>query len=384
MTENAPRVAGAAPPASLWSRFLLVLVVTGTLIKAVLDSRSGLEVIDLWYLSETGAELFGGGWADVFSDPGIQVGPLLLLIQGALWELAALTRIRLELLFGVAVQVTAAVACMGMIAIGPSRGAAKRWEAAVLGGILLTLWELPWGAYVFGHPSEFFIPLLWLAAARSARDGRGGLGGVLVGLSGALKAWGLLGLPVVLLAPRVRWPNGFLSAGVVTLISYGPFFIFGEVATFDYEWSVRDGAGATLFLPVGEDFGWPLRFGQGLLSVVVGAAVALWVRRKEHAFVWAPPLAVVATRLAVDPTAFSYYWLAPQAILLVGAGWSLVRRQVGRPLLLVGLAAASFLVPLVPVSVVALVMLTTAVVVSLVEPVPSGSSPKFFGSNGHG
>lgn len=347
---------------SLGLRLLFALVVVGTLFKAVVDSRSGLEVIDLWFLSETGAALFGEGWANVFSDPAVQVGPLLLLIQGILWELAAFTGLRLELLFSVLVQVSAVLAFMTMIVVGPRRGSPKRWGAALLGGALLSLWELPWNAYVFGHPSEFFIPVLWLMAARLARDGRSELGGVLIGLSAALKAWGLLGVPLIFLGPRSTWARGLLSASAVSLAIYGPFFLFGEVATLKYEWIVGEGTGASLFLPVGEGFGWPFRFGQGMLSVGVGVVVAMWVRGKDHALVWTPALAVIAARLAVDPTAFSYYWLAPQVILLVGAGWTLARHRVALPLLLVGVAVTSFLIPVLPVLVVALLMLLAAVV----------------------
>lgn len=324
-------------------RWMAAAVVVGLALgKAFLDSSSDLEVIDLWILSRAGAELFDSDWIDVFSDKGIQVGPLMLLVQGSLWEVAAATGVRLETLFSLLMQPAVILSCLWLVGtgIGDPR---RRLAAQIAVALLLFVWEIPWNAYIFGHPTEFLIPILWLVAARLAHGGRPGRAGIAIAASAGLKLWGVLGVPLLLLAPEARGRlHGVAAAGAGVALLYGPFLLFGEVNTFEYRWIVESGTGPAWVLDPGAEFGWPPRLLQGAVALSVGAAVALLSRTRDELVVWAPALAIIGARLATDPTAFAYYWLAPQAILLVAAGWFIGRKAVIPAAALVCLSGLAF------------------------------------------
>ena len=92
----------------------------------------------------------------------------------------------------------------------------------------------------------------------------------------------------------------------------------GEFRMLEYRWTVAEGTLPSLWLEQGGAFPWELRLLQGAAAVGAGVVVALLVRRTSHA-AWAPLLAVVAVRLLLDPLGYSWYWLALQALMLVGA-----------------------------------------------------------------
>lgn len=310
--------------------------------KALWDASRDLEVIDLWIVSRAGSELFGSGWIDVFSDQGLQVGPLILLVQGSLWEISSATGVRLEMLFSLLVQPVVILSCLWLVGAG-IENQRRRFAAQAVVASLLFVWEIHWNAYVFGHPTEFLIPIIWLVAARLAYRGHPVRAGLAVAVSGGFKLWGILGVPLLLLAPRA-WGRlhavGAAGAGMVLL--YGPFLLSGEVNTFGYRWIVEAGTGPSWMLDPGTGFGWPLRLFQGAVALTTGAGVALLSRTRGELVLWAPALAIIGARLATDPTALAYYWLAPQAVLLVAAGWLIGRDAALPALALVGLAGLAF------------------------------------------
>src|SRR5207247_4610502 len=113
---------------------------------------------------------------------------------------------------------------------------------------------------VGGHPAEAIVPLLWVLAAIWVREGRVGLAGALLGLSAGLELWGVLGVPVLLLAPRRRRALvGALVEAAVVLGMLAPFALAGSVRMFQYDWRVASGTLLSLFVAPGADFGWPLR-----------------------------------------------------------------------------------------------------------------------------
>ena len=322
--------------------------VLATVLTALWGSGDRVQVVDLELFAEAGGSLFTARWADVFRDEIIQVGPVNLLIQGLIWWVSTLTNLSLQFVFGVVVQPLTMVATILSIRVpstSPERHSAR---VELLFAALLLAWQVPWLAYGLGHPSEYFIPLLWFSSARSIARNRPGIAAFWFAIAVGLKGWGLLGLPLLLYGGN--WRRSLLATGLAAgwiAFMYLPFFIFGEVRTFGFQWEVMPGSGADRFFEEGGIFGWPARLGQGTLAVGVGA----WLYKmsgRSLTEAWIPALGVVAVRLLLDPLIWPHYWLAASAITIVGAGWA---ANHGRGLLtlgLVGVAAVTFMMPPLP------------------------------------
>src|SRR5207237_6993433 len=109
---------------------------------------------------------------------------------------------------------------------------------------------------VDGHPADAVSPLIWVLAALEARRGRALRAGALIGLSAGLEVWGVLGAPVLLLAPRLREAvKGWAMEAAVVVALFAPFVLAGEFRMFDYEWRVADGTLLGLVLTPGTHFG---------------------------------------------------------------------------------------------------------------------------------
>ena len=265
----------------------------------------GTDAGDLIFFVHRGEQLLSGRWADTFADPALQAGPVLLLIVGAVRNFTAPPFV-----------IEVGVAALLLFVLGRV-GVSDRIRLAM--GLVAIGAGLTHGAYVDGHPAQAVVPLLWVLAALFARADRVAAAGVLIGLSAGFELWGLLGLPVLLLAPRVRRAaTGGAFAGATVLIMLAPFIVFGTFRMFDYEWHVATGTLLSTFVSPGTAFGWELRLAQAAVAVAGGAAVALRFRRSVHA-VWAAPLVVVLARLALDPLAYGWYWIGAEALVLVGA-----------------------------------------------------------------
>jgi hypothetical protein len=175
-------------------------------------------------------------------------------------------------------------------------------------------------AFVYGHPAEAIVPLLWVLAGLWARDGRVLSAGALVGLSAGFELWGVLGVAVLLLAPRLtRALVGACVQLAVVAAMLAPFALAGTFRMFDHHWQVTTGTLVGLVVGPGAHFGWPLRLAQASLAIAAGVALALALRRSVHSL-WLVPLAVALVRLLLDPVSFGWYWLEVEALVLVGAG----------------------------------------------------------------
>jgi hypothetical protein len=153
-----------------------------------------------------------------------------------------------------------------------------------------------------------------------AREGRVLRAGALVGLSAGFELWGVLGVVVLLLAPRLtRALAGACVQSLVVAAMLAPFALAGTFRMFDHEWQATSGTLVGLVVGPGTHFGWPLRLAQASLAVAAGAALAFALRRSAHAL-WLVPLAAVLVRLLLDPVSFGWYWLEVEALVLVGAG----------------------------------------------------------------
>jgi prepilin-type processing-associated H-X9-DG protein len=287
-----------SPLARVW-----VPVLSCAAVVAYLDR--GTDPGDLVYFVHRGEHLLSGGWASTFADPMLQSGPLQLAVFGAVRNLTAL-----------AFLIQLGVACL-LLYVAGRVGANDRIRLVV--GLLAVGAGLTNIAFVDGHPAEAFVPLLWVLAGVWAREDRALRAGALIGLSSGLELWGVLGLPVLLLAPRRR--RALAGAAVEAAVFVGmlaPFALAGSFRMFQYDWRVASGTVLSLFVTPGAHFGWPLRVLQSALALSAGASVAVAFRRGVHAC-WLVPLAVALVRLVLDPLSYGWYWLEIEALVLVGA-----------------------------------------------------------------
>jgi hypothetical protein len=265
----------------------------------------GRDTGDLIYFVHRGETLLSHAWADTFADPMLQSGPVQLLVAGAVRDLEAL-----------AFLVEVGVAALLLYVLGRV-GAGDRLRLVV--GLVAVAVGFSHGAFVDGHPAEAVTPLLWVLAGLWAREDRVIRAGALIGLSAGLELWGVLGVPVLLLAPRFRRSLiGGLATASVVIAQLAPFVLAGEFRMFEHKWHVATGTLLSVFVQPGAAFGWPLRLLQAALALGCGAGIALALRRSLHA-VWLVPLGVVLVRLLLDPISFGWYWLEAEALVLVGA-----------------------------------------------------------------
>jgi hypothetical protein len=291
-----------SPIARLW------LPVLG-LAAAVAALDHGSDAGDLVYFVHRGEAMLSTHWADTFSNPTLQAGPLQLLLVGAVRRTAALSFV-----------VEIGVAVLLVVVLG-RLGVADRWR--LLAGIGAVVTGLTHGAFVDGHPAEAVSPLLWVLGAVEVRRGPAVRAGMLVGASAGLEMWGLLGVAVLALAPRARdAARGAVAAVAVVVLLFAPFAIFGSFRMFDYEWHVAHGTLLGTFVGTGTHFGWPLRLLQAFVACGAGAAVARALPRSVHA-VWIVPFVVVVVRIVLDPLAYGWYWLEAESLALVAAAVTL-------------------------------------------------------------
>jgi hypothetical protein len=267
---------------------------------------------DLPYFAHAARTLFSSRWADTFADPSLQVGPLQLLVVGLGDRIGGLGFL--------AYALEIALAALVVFVVGRLlRGRPHRAAFQALAGLAAVALGVTAEAYSYGHPAQVAVPLLWVLAALDAREGRTFRGGALLGLSAGLELWGVLGAPVLLLAPVFRRAlGGFAAQVAVTGALYLPFVLGGDFRMFDYRWKVEGWTLVHFLVPAGSDFPWGLRLLQGAVALIVGGALALALRRTDRA-IWAVPLGIVAVRVLLDPTLYSWYWLGLETLALVGA-----------------------------------------------------------------
>ncbi len=125
---------------------------------------------DLAFFMHSAERLFSGGWAQTYADPTLQVGPLQLVVLGALDTVAGLAGISSTRLIG-AVFGAVVVALFWLIARRLLDGRGGRWAltAAVLAPVALSY---TFDAYRDGHPAQALVPLLWVLAGFEVRAGR--------------------------------------------------------------------------------------------------------------------------------------------------------------------------------------------------------------------
>lgn len=276
-----------------------------------------------------GQVLLSPHWDRAFSNPEIQVGPLQLAFFGSL----ANEEMAIAISLGV---VTA------LLVVAAARAAGVRNAALLCGvGLVAVVIGLTRLADRSGHPADVMLPLIWVIAADQARRDHRWRAGLLVGLCAGVETWGILGVAVFALAPRLRDAAvSTLAAAATALALFLPFVLGGHFEMLSLVWKVDQPSLMSLLVPVGTHFGWPLRLLQAAVAVSAGAAAARALRHSRHA-IWVPPLFVVAARLLLDPLLNSYYPSAAEGLILVGAAagaahWTSLRGASGASLASIG------------------------------------------------
>lgn len=255
-----------------------------------------------------GRTLLSSHWRDAFADSSVQVGPLQLALFGSVGRSLGLLSTVVGV--GVVLLVLAAARAAGVTS---SRLLGLTGLAAVLTGLTVNAFEA-------GHPADAVLPLVWILAAADARRGRVARAAVLVGLGAGLETWGVLGLAVLVLAPRHRDAvRGALVGGCVAAALFLPFVVGGRFEMLSYTWDVSRSSLLSLVVSSGTHVGWALRLAQGAAALGAGVVVARLARQSAHA-VWLVPLAVVLARLALDPLDNGYYFVGVVGPALVGLG----------------------------------------------------------------
>lgn len=342
---------------------------------AAFDASARLFPVDFSIFGAAADTLLSAGWADSFTDADVQVGPLHLLLLGLLRSAARALDVQHRLLVAVATQIGVALGAMAVLRAVSGRRAPLQ-ETVV--GIATVVGGLGWVAYISGHPEEVAIGLLWTWASVRARTGDGLASGAILAAAAALKLAGLLGLPLLLLLPAERRKVALVTCGVSLVCVYAPFFIWGDVATFSYAWSVES-AVLSLLLPAVSEFPWWMRALQAAITVALGSCVAIFMATRAG-IVWLLPMVLLAIRVLLDPMPHYYLWTPFEVLALIAAidlGGLARPRRIWLPFAAYGLTLARYLPAAAGVTLRLALLATLSALVHRdpwLDPAPPGSS----------
>ena len=304
----------------------VAVIVALSALRGSLDALGYQHPQDPHLFSAAADTMLSGGWAETFADERVQTGPLQLLFYAPLGRIADLFGVDVRVPLSIMATIAFSVAVLFVARLFLSDAGKRSPGAELFVGLVTVLGGLSWTAATSGHPSEGFIPLLWLLAARDAQRGRPGRAGLLIGLSAGFKLWGVMAVPLLLLSPGARGLARGLAIQAATVgLLYGPFLIGGRVEMFDYVWDIRQQSPLRFLFGPDIPFTWSMRLAQGAVILAAGAGLSL-LARGSRAAAWAVPLGIVAARLLVDPLDYHYYWLPVGTILLVAMATTLPQR----------------------------------------------------------
>jgi hypothetical protein len=277
----------------------------------------GADGGDIPFFVQSSRTLFSHRLLDTFANRDIQAGPLQLLVLGGVDRLARLVGLPplQTLAFVAELSALVAVVLAARLLAPPQR----RHTAQLVAGLLAVAAGATHSAFVDGHPAQVWIPALWVAAAALARRGNWAAAGAVVGLSSGFELWGMLGAPVLLLGPWRRVAAGWAVQAAVGAALLAPFALGGEFHMFDQVWRVGHGSPLSLLLPLGTVYTWPLRLAQGAVAVAAGGLAAWRLRASVHAL-WLVPLCASVVRVLLDPVINTWYLVAPEILVVLGAG----------------------------------------------------------------
>ncbi len=329
--------------------------------------------VDFELFGPAGAQILTGHWASVFDNPIIQAGPLELLFWGVPFLLGVQSPLG-WIVFGIVVATLLSIA-FAWLAERLLRPLTPTWSVplAVVPALITAISGQTAQAISVGHPAECIVPLMWIVAAMLARRGSAFAAAVVLAATTGWELWGLLGLPVLLLAPRIDLRTVVRSAlGGITalLVLFAPFALLGPFHMFSFSWPIYDNTLAHLLFPDETTFPWPLRLTQGVLALG-GGAVTAWLTRRRVDAVWLVPLMVCAIRLFTDPVLARYYAIPLLMMAVLGLVLAIAQRSLA--VFLACLVMFNVLVDVELTVVTAGLMLVLVIATAVVVVVRSGS-----------
>jgi hypothetical protein len=325
------------------------------------------QPIDSTVMGPPGIAILTGHWREVFADRAVQEGPIELIFWGIPYLLGLSTATG-WIIFGIIVGIPFSIA-VAAVSERVLRGISPTWSVTLAMGVAAAcaLTGRITAATSAGHPAEIAVPLLWIVAGLMARRGWSAAAAAVLASTAGWELWGLLGVPILLLAPRIGWTTIWRSAvagAAVLLVLFAPFAVIGPFRMFSFAWPIRPDTLAHLLIPDARFFPWPLRLAQAALAVGAGTATTLLLRRRIDAL-WLTPLVVCAVRLLIDPVLVQYYSVTPVILVLLGTAVGLAQRRL-LPFLL-GLIMMNLLVDaplgLIVAGILTLLVTVTAVIV---------------------
>ena len=293
-----------------WVFLITVVVVVGWV-------QQDAYPTDLGIFADAGRLILTGHWGQVYADDSIQAGPLELLSAVLVLPFREPRGPELLLLHVLGGAGVVALALGGTRWLRRIFGLAESPVVELLTGFVVAAWIIP-GMLFAGHLAELAIPLMWVCGAILLPRGRSIEGAMVLGLACGWETWGILAAPLLLLAPRGR---SFVLASVAWAATvaafYVPFVLSGHFAMFDLAWPISDGTPVHALWPHLTDFTWGMRLAQGALALLACGAVVRMVPEARRV-VWLAPLTALSVRLLLDPTMYTYYWVAPCILAVVG------------------------------------------------------------------
>ncbi|MBW4032313.1 MAG: hypothetical protein HIU88_06580 [Acidobacteria bacterium] len=344
------------------------LAAVGIVVNTLVATSVASQPLDFTFFGKPGADLLLGQWTGMYQDPLIQAGPFELAFWGIPWLLGVAGTAAWStfcIVAAILLSVALFAVCRWLL-----RTVTPSWSTPLAAGVtaFAALGLVTTRSLSSGHPAEFAIPLMWVVAAQLARRDRPLAAAAILAATTGWEVWGVLGVPLLLLAPRIDgrtiWRSALGGIGVLALL-YLPFFLLGPMRMFAFAWPIYPGTLAHLLFPGIATFSWPMRLAQGVLAVGAGATMAMLLRRRADA-VWLSLLAVCVIRLFLDPVLAGYYVIPPEMLALLGAAFAIAQRAL--PTLVLCVAMANVLtdarLTLLSASILVVLTAATAVVVT--------------------
>lgn len=375
LVRLASRLFDAVPGLSLIARFWPLVVLVCCAASVVHDARQ--LPLDTLRFSATGSRLLSDDWLNTFSDSWVQAGVAQLALYGSTSRVERALNLPVHQLASAIIQFCVGFGLVGLVAL-PHRLTGRRAPGNLLLAAALGCWLLaiPSELYLAGHPAQFGVTALWVLSGAAALRSRAFVAGLLVAFATAFEPWGALGAPLLLLLPG--WRLRFTAAAWCALgiaVLWLPFIALGEFSMHEFRWRIRSNSVLAPFLGSPAPFSWQLRLLQGGIALACGAMTARRLRGSAHAL-WAVPMAVVASRLLLDPVVAPYYW-APVKVLGLVAVASFVALRDERGFGVIPLLYPVLLWGLLPHWAIALSVLAGVALLAHAKPVeiPLARSP---------
>lgn len=315
-------------PSGLVQRALVVtalLLPVYTIAAYALAITSYPDPVDYAFFGPSGADILTGQWSRVYENGVVQAGPLELLVFGVAYAIGLQGFVGWLVYYTVFMALlTFGVVFAFLLAIGDGGRTRLFYAGLGIGAAACLGWFIPL-SLLAGHPSQIVIPVSWVVAGFLAKRAQFVAVGVVIGLAVGWELWGILGIPVVLLAAKPNLVKAATGGLVTLLVLFLPFVLTGVFNMFEFSWPIGKNTLVHLLWPSLTEFPWVLRLAQSVLVLAIGSATAILSRRSMHGL-WLVPLTIVAARLVTDPTLYGYYWIAA-LILMIGFTAALIVRS---------------------------------------------------------